>query len=51
MISIKAVRMAEVTDGSSNTLLVGEFSHYDPIFDQIDAGEGDIIYWTWIYTY
>ncbi len=47
----KPVRLAEVTDGVSQTLLAGEFSHIDPIFDEIDAGEGDLIYWTWIYTY
>src|SRR5262249_7582497 len=46
----RPVRIAEVTDGLSNTLLVGDFSHYDPIFDQIESGIGALYTWSWIYT-
>jgi prepilin-type N-terminal cleavage/methylation domain-containing protein/prepilin-type processing-associated H-X9-DG protein len=46
----RAVRMAEVTDGVSQTLLIGEVSHVDPIFDAIENGQGALYTWTWVYT-
>jgi prepilin-type processing-associated H-X9-DG protein len=33
----KCVRMAMITDGSSQTLLAGERSHYDPEFDRLTS--------------
>jgi prepilin-type N-terminal cleavage/methylation domain-containing protein/prepilin-type processing-associated H-X9-DG protein len=46
----RPVRIAEITDGMSNTFLLGEFAHVDPIFDAIQDGLGPINTWTWIYT-
>src|SRR5262249_4507009 len=44
------VRIADVTDGTSNTLVFGERSHFDPVFDapQASGGCGDLLEaWGW----
>jgi prepilin-type processing-associated H-X9-DG protein len=46
----KSVRLAEVTDGPSNTILIGEVSHVDLVFDAIHNGQGELWTWTWLYT-
>jgi prepilin-type N-terminal cleavage/methylation domain-containing protein/prepilin-type processing-associated H-X9-DG protein len=43
----KGHSFADITDGTSNTLLMGERDHLDPIYDQFT---GDILhYWAWAY--
>ncbi len=46
----KSVRLAEVTDGVSNTIMLGEVSHVDNVFDAIHNGQGELWTWTWVYT-
>src|SRR5262249_11340599 len=41
------IRIADITDGTTNTLLLGERDHLDPIYDQYSA---DILHhWAWAY--
>ena len=46
------IRMADVTDGTSNTMFVGEFCRVDANFDSIyGSGFGTIVSWNWAYYY
>jgi prepilin-type N-terminal cleavage/methylation domain-containing protein/prepilin-type processing-associated H-X9-DG protein len=46
-VSQPGVRITEITDGTSNTLLFGERDSFDPIYDQYT---GDLLhYWGWAY--
>ncbi len=50
------VRIADVTDGTSNTLFYGERYHYDPVFDALQAANGGPLIttyggWAWANPY
>jgi prepilin-type N-terminal cleavage/methylation domain-containing protein/prepilin-type processing-associated H-X9-DG protein len=43
------VRLADVTDGTSNTLLLGERNHWDPMYDQLCPNDALITNGWWAY--
>jgi prepilin-type N-terminal cleavage/methylation domain-containing protein/prepilin-type processing-associated H-X9-DG protein len=50
------VKIADVTDGTSNTLFFGERYHFDPVFDQLQAASGGSLIntyggWAWANPY
>ncbi len=45
----KGIRIEEISDGSSNTLLFGERYHGDPIYDSDPFVNDKLYYWAWAY--
>jgi prepilin-type N-terminal cleavage/methylation domain-containing protein/prepilin-type processing-associated H-X9-DG protein len=43
----RAHKITEITDGTSNTLMIAEFSNFDPVFDAVLAGDDYLDGWGW----
>ena len=43
------MRLADVTDGTSNTLLLGERNHWDPVYDRLCPNDQLITNGWWAY--